>query len=150
VCVSACNFVSDSLLMKLRRRLALASQGNQAMQSVRATTLIPRGFLVDDAVNVCVSTLIAIGPMTVASPCPACGAISARVHSRYMRRPSDLPMAGRRVRLVLRAQRFHCDAVLCGRLIFTERFDEDVLAPRARRAAWLAGRPAASFAGCLA
>jgi hypothetical protein len=46
-------------------------------------------------------------------------------------------MAGRRVQLVLRARRFHCDAVLCGRRIFTERFDEDVLTPRGRRTARL-------------
>jgi transposase len=130
------------------------------MQSVRATTLIPRGFLAEDAVDVRDSTLIAIRPMSAASACPACGAMSARVHSRYTRRLSDLPMAGRRVQLMLRARRFHCDAVLCGRRIFTERFDKDVLAPRARRTARLdhivhhlalalGGRPAASFAGRL-
>jgi transposase len=55
------------------------------------------------------------------------------------------------------ARRFHCDAVLCGRRIFAERFDQDVLAPWARRTARLehivhhlglalGGRPAASFA----
>jgi transposase len=66
-------------------------------------------------------------------------------------------MAGRPVRMVVMARRFHCDAVLCGRRIFTERFDRDVLAPWARRTARLdhivhylglalGGRPAASFA----
>jgi transposase len=58
---------------------------------------------------------------------------------------------------VILARRFHCDAVLCGRRIFAERFDENVLAPWARRTARLdhivhrlglalGGRPAASFA----
>jgi hypothetical protein len=66
-------------------------------------------------------------------------------------------MAGKPVRLVVVARRFHCDAVLCGRRIFAERFEEDVLAPWARRTARLdhivhhlglalGGRPAASFA----
>jgi len=66
-------------------------------------------------------------------------------------------LAGRPVRLVVVARRFHCDAVLCGRRIFVERFDQDVLAPWARRTARLdhivhhlglalGGRPAASFA----
>jgi transposase len=52
---------------------------------------------------------------------------------------------------------FFCNAVLCGRRIFTERFDDGVLAPWARRTARLdhivhhlglalGGRPAASFA----
>jgi len=55
------------------------------------------------------------------------------------------------------ARRFHCDAVLCGRRILAERFDQDVLAPWGRRTARLdhivhhlglvlGGRPAASFA----
>jgi hypothetical protein len=55
------------------------------------------------------------------------------------------------------ARRFRCDAVLCGRQIFTERFAEGVLAPSARRTARLdcivhhlglalGGRPAAGFA----
>jgi transposase len=59
--------------------------------------------------------------------------------------------------LMLRARRFRCAAVLCGRRIFAERFDDDVLRPWARRKARLdqivhclalalGGRPAASFA----
>ena len=59
--------------------------------------------------------------------------------------------------LVVLVRRFHCDAVLCGRRIFAERFDEGVLAPWARRTARLddivhhlglvlGGRPAAGFA----
>jgi transposase len=66
-------------------------------------------------------------------------------------------MAGRRVVLVLQARRFRCDTVRCARRIFTERFDESILRPWARRTARLdqivyclalalGGRPAASFA----
>ncbi|CAO3378972.1 Mobile element protein [Azospirillum argentinense] len=55
------------------------------------------------------------------------------------------------------ARRFHCDAVLCGRRIFTERFAPEVLVPWARRTARLdhivhhlglalGGRPAARLA----
>lgn len=54
-------------------------------------------------------------------------------------------------------RRFWCDAVLCGRRIFAERFGDDVLAPMSRRTGRLevivhhlglalGGRPAASFA----
>jgi len=70
---------------------------------------------------------------------------------------TDLPLSGRIVQLVVIARRFRCDAVLCGRQIFTERFAEGVLAPSARRTARLdsivhhlglalGGRPAAGFA----
>jgi hypothetical protein len=40
-----------------------------------------------------------------------------------------LPIAGRRVVLVLQGRRFRCDAALCARRIFTERFDDNVLKP---------------------
>jgi hypothetical protein len=30
---------------------------------------------------------------------------------------------------LVKARRFYCDAVLCGRRIFTERFDGDLLRP---------------------
>jgi transposase len=70
---------------------------------------------------------------------------------------TDLPLSGRSVRLLVVARRFRCDAVLCGRHIFTERFADGVLAPSARRTGRLdcivhhlglalGGRPAASFA----
>ena len=70
-------------------------------------------------------------------------------------------MAGRRVVLVLQARRFRCDGVQCARRIFTERFDDNILKPWARRTARLdqivqclalalGGRPAASFARRLA
>jgi transposase len=89
--------------------------------------------------------------------CPSCGAVSRRVHSRYQRRVADLPLAGRSVVLLVLARRFRCDAVLCSRQIFTERFADGVLPPSARRTTRLdcivhhlglalGGRPAASFA----
>jgi transposase len=79
------------------------------------------------------------------------------LHSHYRRRVTDLPLSGRIVQLVVIARRFRCDAVLCGRQIFTERFPEGVLAPSARRTTRLdcivhhlglalGGRPAALFA----
>ncbi|WP_210163208.1 transposase family protein [Niveispirillum irakense] len=60
--------------------------------------------------------------------CPGCGRPSRRVQSRYMRRPADLPLGGRQVELTIVARRFRCDAVLCGRRIFCEQFDDSVLA----------------------
>lgn len=56
--------------------------------------------------------------------CPSCGTVSRRVHSRYRRRVTDLPLSGRIVELLVIAPRFRCDAILCRRQIFTERFAE--------------------------
>ncbi|MGO8918493.1 MAG: ISL3 family transposase [Stellaceae bacterium] len=126
-------------------------------QALRPSALVPRGFVVDGASSDGAGMVIAVRAVSSANACPECGTNSERVHSRYRRRLVDLPMAGRPVRLVVVARRFHCDAVICGRRIFVERFDQDVLAPWPRRTARLdhivyhlglalGGRPAASFA----
>ena len=126
-------------------------------QTFQASSLVPRGFVVTDTASDDSGTSITVLPTVKAGTCPGCGTRSERVHSRYRRRLADLPAAGRPVRLVVLARRFYCHVVLCGRRIFAERFDADVLAPWARRTARLehivhhlglalGGRPAASFA----
>src|SRR5229473_7504126 len=126
-------------------------------RALKPSALVPRGFVVDGTSSDGPGLVIAVRPVRRTSNCPECGTNSERVHSRYRRRLADLPLAGRPVRLVVVARRFHCDAVLCGRRIFVERFDQDVLAPWARRTARLdhivhhlglalGGRPGASFA----
>ena len=79
--------------------------------------------------------VIAIRATSAASPRQACGPPSLRIHSRYRRGLTDLPVSGRVMQLTIMGRRFYCDAVLCGRRILTERFKE--LAPWARRTARL-------------
>ena len=125
--------------------------------AIRASSLVPTGFVVESVRNDFGGPLLTVRAASKISHCPGCGAASARVHSRYQRRLTDLPIASKPVRIVIRARRFHCDAVLCGQRIFAERFDKKVIAPWARRTARLdhivyslglalGGRPAASFA----
>lgn len=54
--------------------------------------------------------------------CPVCGGCSARIHSRYTRRVTDLPWAGLPVKLVLVVRRFRCGSLACSRRIFAECF----------------------------
>lgn len=126
-------------------------------QAFRTAALVPRGFVVDGATSDDAGALIAVRSVAKASACPGCGSFPERIHGRHRRRLADLPISGRPVRLVVTARRFYCNAVLCGRRVFAERFDTDVLAPWARRTARLdhivhhlglalGGRPAASFA----
>jgi transposase len=126
-------------------------------QALRRSSLVPTGFVVESAFCQADSTVIAVRSLTSFGLCPSCGTVSRRVHSHYRRRVTDLPLSGRVVQLVVIARRFRCDAVLCGRQIFTERFPEGVLAPSARRTTRLdcivhhlglalGGRPAALFA----
>jgi transposase len=126
-------------------------------QALQRSSLVPRGFVVESAYYEGDKAVIAVRASGSVGLCPSCGTVSRRVHSRYRRRVSDLPLSGRIVQLLLIARRFRCDAVLCGRQIFTERFAAGVLATSARRTARLdsivhhlglalGGRPAAGFA----
>ena len=45
--------------------------------------------------------------------CPECGTTSHRVHSRYSRIITDLPCAGRGIKLHLTVRRFVCNVVHC-------------------------------------
>jgi transposase len=69
--------------------------------------------------------------------CPDCGRASRAVHSRYRRRPADLPSLGRAVGVELRVRRFYCRNAACARRTFAERLPE-LLGPRARRTGRLA------------
>src|SRR5579859_1284451 len=102
-----------------------STEGINAVQSTfQASTLVPRGFVVDDATSDEAGALIMVRAMAVVNACPGCGTQSGRVHSRYRRHLADLPIAGRPVRVVVLARRFYCNAVLCGRRVFTERFGQ--------------------------
>ena len=129
-------------------------------RALRPSALIPPGFTVESAATVGAITTIAVASASTSSCCPVCGAASHRMHSRYTRTITDLPLAGRSVSLLATVRRFWCDAVRCGRRIFAERFAEGTLAPWARRTGRLdglvhhlglalGGRPAASLAGRL-
>ena len=137
--------------------MAWFRKGISAMHSLHASELVPPGFSADNALSDGDSTVITIRARSANSPCPSYGVASGRVHSRYPRRLADLPIAGRRVLLMLQARRFRCEAVLCEMRIFAERFDDNILKPWARRTARLdqiihclalalGGRPAPSFA----
>jgi transposase len=126
-------------------------------QALRRAGLVPAGFVVESAFCRVDRTVITVRPSRSFGLCPSCGTISRRVHSYYRRCVTDLPLSGHIVQLVVIARRFRCDAVLCGRQIFTERFADSVLAPSARRTTRLdcivhhlglalGGRPAAGFA----
>ena len=95
---------------------------------LRPSTFVPSSLVVDRVDQAGEAMVVIVRSLATTSPCPGCSAPSKRIHSRYRRRLSDLPWAGRSVQLVLLARRFYCDAVLCGRRIFTECFAPEVLA----------------------
>lgn len=80
------------------------------------------------------SLVLVVEPTRVAVPCPQCGELSRRQHSRYERRPLDLPWRGQTVRMRVHSRRWFCDVRTCPRKIFAERFDNE-LSRYARRTA---------------
>ena len=103
-------------------------------QALHRSSLVPRGFVVESACYEGDKAVITVRASGSIGLCPSCGTVSRRIHSRYRRRVTDLPLSGRVVELLVIARRFRCDAVLCGRQILTERFAEGILAPSTRRA----------------
>ena len=69
---------------------------------------------------------------TESAPCPECHVVSAHIHTRYRRRPLDLPWRGRTVRLVVTVRRFRCVTRSCPRRTFAEPVGERIPS-RARR-----------------
>lgn len=61
-------------------------------------------------------------PKRHAALCPGCGLPSSRIHSRYRRRPWDVPWAEWPVQLIVYSRRFFCASAACSRKVFTERF----------------------------
>jgi DNA-directed RNA polymerase subunit N (RpoN/RPB10) len=55
--------------------------------------------------------------------CPACGTVSGRVHSRYVRRLADTAVAGRPVVIELQVRRFRCRDSACRQTTFVEQVD---------------------------
>ncbi|MCX5409871.1 transposase family protein [Streptomyces sp. NBC_00335] len=53
--------------------------------------------------------------------CPSCGALSARVHSRYRRVLDGLAAGGRPVSISLVVRRFFCRETACSQRIFAEQ-----------------------------
>ena len=62
--------------------------------------------------------VLVVEPTRAAVPCPHCGELSRRQHSRYERHPLDLPWRGRIVRMRVHSRRWFCDAPTCPRKIF--------------------------------
>ena len=124
---------------------------------VQISSLMPGGLVVESTMQEGDTIVITARAAERRAACPLCGTTARRVHSRYVRSVSDLPCAGRRVRLRIEARRLRCEAPHCRRRIFAERFRDGLLAARSRRTGRLdavvyhlglalGGRPGAALA----
>ncbi|MFF0042946.1 ISL3 family transposase [Streptomyces mirabilis] len=103
---------------------------------------------------------LAVRSTARSAACPGCGWRSSRVHCYYQRCLADRPVAGRQIRLDMRARRLVCGNGSCGRRTFAEQIP-DLTRRHARRtnaltgqltdiALFLGGRAGASLCGRMA
>ena len=57
------------------------------------------------------------------SICPNCGCQSNKIHSRKMRTLKDLPIQGKKVKILLEQKKYFCKNTNCTNKTFAERFD---------------------------
>ncbi|WP_435848852.1 transposase family protein, partial [Streptomyces lavendulae] len=76
---------------------------------------------VDQLVLTDAEVRVAVRSGAVAAACSGCGRRSSRVHCYYQRTLADRPVAGRRVRIELRARRLVCGNEHCPRRTFAEQ-----------------------------
>lgn len=55
--------------------------------------------------------------------CPYCGEISNKVHSRYKRSFQDLPIQGKKVKVILNNRKMLCKNPDCNHTTFAEKFN---------------------------
>ena len=63
--------------------------------------------------------------------CPYCGQASAQIHSRKIRTLKDLPMQGKKVKILLAQNKYFCKNKACVKKTFAERFN--FFAPKATK-----------------
>lgn len=125
-------------------------------RSLHLGSVIPPGLVVDH-IEVGAGLTITARPKIASARCPRCEGVSSRMHSRYTRTLSDLPVAGRRVVITVSVRRFRCIEPKCRTKVFAERLEPDLATAYARRTGRLetlvhhlglalGGRPAESFA----
>ena len=89
------------------------------------------GLRLEDVLQMDLTLIAVLRSTTPTALCPLCQQPSARIHSQYERKPTDLPWGGTPLRLLLRVRKFFCLTPTCPRRIFTERLP-GVVAPSAR------------------
>jgi transposase len=91
--------------------------------AVELGILLPHlaGVIVEEVAVASGVLLVAARAGAAVAACPACGAVSSRVHSRYARRLADAPAGGRRVVIRLTVRRFFCSFPGCKRTTFAEQ-----------------------------
>lgn len=75
--------------------------------------------------------LIRVRSMREVATCPYCSQKSGQIHSRKVRTLKDLPIQGKKVKLLLNQKKYFCKNKMCTKSTFAERFG--FFAPKATK-----------------
>ena len=101
-------------------------------RSLRVGSIAPLSLVVDH-IEVGAGLTIIARPKVASARHPRCEGASSRMHNRYTRALSDLPVAGRRVVIRVSVRRFRCVGPECRTKIFAKRLEPNLAAAYARR-----------------
>ena len=105
----------------------------QIMSLFDFSRVVPAGFCIDAAIEDGDAVVVMVRALAASGMCSVCGSPGTAVHSLCERELNDLPIGGRRVRLVTRVGHFRCDVASC-----PAGYSRSALMASSRR--WLAGR----------
>lgn len=94
--------------------------------------LLPSGFLFCGQQFTQDALIIGLLATDSVGTCPLCQTPTSRVHSFYQRTLADLPMSGKRIKLLVRLRKFFCPLISCPRKVFAQTCNL-VFKPYARR-----------------
>ncbi|MFD2937418.1 ISL3 family transposase [Spirosoma flavum] len=94
--------------------------------------LLPPGFLFCGQQFTYDSLIIGLIATNAVGTCPICHTPTSRVHSFYQRTLGDLPISGKRIKLLVRLRKFFCPLADCPRKVFAQSCSS-VCKPYARR-----------------
>ena len=94
--------------------------------------LLPSGFLFCNQQFTNDSLIIRLIASDPVGTCPLCQTPTKRVHSFYQRTLADLPMSGKRIKLLVRLRKFFCPLANYPRKVFAQSY-HSVCKPYARR-----------------
>lgn len=122
---------TDKITSKIRDNKI--SSGNFYDDSLNLTSFYPYADICIESVEVCndIVHVYAHGALDH-GVCPYCGSVSHRVHSRYYRTITDLPILGRRAILHLEMRKFFCPNHDCKFKTFAEQPGNEIFRYRRR------------------
>lgn len=82
--------------------------------------LFPPGFLLCGQQVSQEAVIIGLVATDTVGTCPLCQTLTSRVHSFYQRTLADLPMCGKRIKLLVRIRKFFCPLISCPRKVFAQ------------------------------